>query len=193
MNMEDELEIELYNHYTFFAIAIRHYRQIEKLVKQRDQFKIKTERDVNYSATLNASIQRDAMVTTIFCALTLEAFINLYGISNFSKRYFDKHLDKLNPISKWLIIPKLLTGKQISTDGQGYELLKETFKLRDKLVHYKSRKKKVSELIEQQDWVTEKHAQRFIKGVTKILQELKSIDPQIDIDWLEKVEHDPYA
>ena len=191
--MENELEVELNNHHTFFAIAVRHYRQIQNLVKQRNRFKVKTDEDVDYAGALNASIQRDAMVTTIFCALTLEAFINSYGISSFSKSYFENHLDRLNPVSKWLIIPKLLTGKQINTDGPGYELLKETFKLRDKLVHYKSRKKKLSELMEEQDWVTEKHAQRSIEGVTAIVQELKSIDPQIDIDWLQDSEHDPYA
>jgi len=189
----DELEIELNNHLTFFAIAIRHYRQIEKLVKQRDKFKVKTDEDVDYSAGLNASIQRDAMVTTIFCALTLEAFINSYGISNFSKSYFDNHLDKLNPVSKWLIIPKLVTGRQIRTDGQGYELLIGVFKLRDKLVHYKSRKKKVSELTEEEDWVTEKHAQHSIEAVSIVLQELKSISPQVDVGWLEDAEHWPFA
>lgn len=193
MNMKDELEVELNNHHTFFAIAIRHYRQIEKLVKQRDEFKVKTDRDVDYVAALNASIQRDAMVTTIFCALTLEAFINSYGINSFSKSYFDNHLDKLNPVSKWLIIPKLVTGRQIGQDGQGYKLLRDVFKLRDKLVHYKSRKKKISELTEDQDWVTENHAQRSIEAVTIILQELKSLNPQIDVVWLEDAEHDPFA
>jgi len=188
-----DIEIELDNHRTFFAIAIRHYRQIEELVKQRDRFKGKTDGDAEDSAALNAAIQRDAMVTTIFCALTLEAFINSYGIHSFSKSNFEDHLDKLNPVSKWVIIPKLATGSQIRKDGQGYKLLKDVFKLRDKLVHYKSREKRISELKEDEDWVTEKHAQRSIEAVTVILQELKSLDPQIDVDWLEDAEHDPYA
>ncbi len=34
MIMEDEIEAELNNHQTFFAIAIRHYLQIENLVEQ---------------------------------------------------------------------------------------------------------------------------------------------------------------
>ena len=102
-------------------------------------------------------------------------------------------MDKLNPVSKWVIIPKLATGRQIDPAAQGYELLRETFKLRDKLVHYKSRTRKLSELREDQDWVTEKHAQRCIEGVTRILEELKAIDPQVDIDWLDDAEHDPYA
>ena len=193
MTKQDELEVELNNHETFYSIAIRHYRQVEKQVKKLTRIKVRNDRDIDYVAKINASIQRDAMVTVIFCALTLEAFINLYGIRNFSKTYFDNHLDKLNTVSKWLIIPKLVTEKQINTDGRGYELLKEIFKLRDKLVHYKSRKKKISELTEEQDWVTEDHAKRCIEGVITILRELNSLDSQLDIDWVIEAEHDPFA
>ncbi|MCJ7507462.1 MAG: hypothetical protein MUO85_01870 [candidate division Zixibacteria bacterium] len=72
-------------------------------------------------------------------------------------------------------------------------MLEEIFKLRDKLVHYKSRKKKISELTEKEDWVTEYHAKRSVEGVIRILQELKSLDSEIDIDWLKDAEHDPYV
>lgn len=192
MDKEDPL-VELNNHITFFAIAIRHIKNIKKLVTERKSFKVKTDKDVDHAAFITASIQRNAMVTVIFSALTLEAFINFYGINNFSKSYFNNHLDKLTPINKWIVFPQLTTGKQINTDGQSYELLRSLFKLRDKLVHYKTRKKKVSELREQIDWVTEDHAKKAIECVESLLNELKLLDSNIKIDWLRDAEKDPYA
>ncbi|MCJ7507461.1 MAG: hypothetical protein MUO85_01865 [candidate division Zixibacteria bacterium] len=125
MAKQDEIEAELNNHETFYAIAIRHYRQIEEQIQKRSQIiKVRSDKDVDCVSKINASIQRDAMVTVVFCALTLEAFINHYGISNSSKSYFDNHLDKLKTVSKWLIIPRLLIGKQINTDGQGYPIVR---------------------------------------------------------------------
>jgi len=121
-----------------------------------------------------------------------QLFINYYGIDRFSRHFFDRHLDSLNTINKWLILPKLIVGRQLSTDGQPYELLIGLFKLRDKLVHYKTRKRRICDLTEE-DWVTERHADNAIQAVNRLVRELKTLDPTVDIDWLQDAETDPYA
>ena len=157
MNKENNHEIIFTSYQTFFAIAYRHHKLVERLVKERDTRQVKDNRDVDFVCAKNAAIQRSAMVSVIFSALTLEAFINNYAIERFSRSYFDNHLDKLSPVSKWIVIPKLITGNAIDTDGQPYERLKKLFKLRDKLVHYKTKKKKVPEMVEDKDWVKYKN------------------------------------
>jgi len=143
MASSDQVEVTLNNHRTFYSIACQHYRQVKQLVAERDRRVIKSDKDVDFVCEKNAAIQRSAMVSVIFSALALEAFINYYGIDRFSRGFFDTHLDSLNTVSKWLILPKLTVGRQLSTDGQPYELLIGLFRLRNKLVHYKTRKKRI--------------------------------------------------
>lgn len=193
MSHESNHEIIFTGHNTFFAIAYRHHRLVERLVNERNARQVKDDRDVDFVCEKNAAIQRSAMVSVIFSALTLEAFINNYAIERFSKNYFENHLDKLNPVSKWILIPKLAIGNGIDTDGQPYEWLKKLFKLRDRLVHYKTKKKKVSEMTEEDDWITENHSADALLTVESVLEELVKIDNSGETDWLESAKSDPYA
>ena len=49
------------------------------------------------------------------------------------------HLDKLDPLSKWLVGVKLVTGNSLAKSGQAYEHCKSLFKYRNKIVHHKSK------------------------------------------------------
>lgn len=79
------------------------------------------------------------IIVVVFTAMYFEAFIYDYSASCLGDRYSRAHLDKLDFISKWLIIPKLVTGKEILKSGQAYEALKRLHKDRNSLVHLKSR------------------------------------------------------
>jgi hypothetical protein len=188
----EQIKIKLSNHETFYSIAYRHYVQTVQLTAERDQRPVKNDQDVDFVSEKNAAIQRSAMVVVVFSALTLEAFINHYGIERVSRSFFDNRLDKLDPVSKWLILPKLIVGRQLDTDGQAYELLKGLFKLRNKLVHYKTREKGIDEL-KDEDWVREEEAHSAIQAVNKLVEELKRLDPTVGTDWLREAETNPYA
>jgi hypothetical protein len=192
MTNSDQTKIKLSNHETFYSIAYRHYVRTIQLTAERDQRPVKNDQDVDFVCEKNAAIQRSAMVVVVFSALTLEALINHYGIERVSRSFFDNHLDKLDPVSKWLILPKLIVGRQLDTDEQPYELLRGLFKLRNKLVHYKTREKAIDEL-KDEDWIREEEAHSAIQAVNKLVEELKCLDPTVDTDWLRKAETDPYA
>jgi hypothetical protein len=51
-----------------------------------------------------------------------------------------KYVDKLEFLSKWVVIPKIVTGKQFPTDSQAFELLGKLKKTRNDIVHFKTRK-----------------------------------------------------
>lgn len=193
MGEQPDHEMTFTNHETFFAIAHRHHQLVKRLVSQRDARPIIDDADVDFNCTKNAEIQCAAMVSVIFSALTLEAFINNYGIEHFSRNYFGKHLDKLPAVSKWIIIPKLVTGRALDSDSQPYEQLKRLFKRRDFLVHYKTRKKRLSEMHEEDVWVTEEQSEESIRSVRAVVEELSGIDGTVSIDWIESAKNDPYA
>jgi hypothetical protein len=182
------MEVWLENHTTFYAIAYQHHEEVERLVHERDQRSLKTQADADFNAEINGHIERAAMVVVVFSALALEAFINHYGITKFSGGFYTEHLDKLSTPSKWLIVPRLLLGKELTRNGQAYQLLREVFRRRHKLVHYKTRAKRIHDLQEQEDWVTEDHARNAIQAVRKAVEGLHSLDPAVGIDWLQEAE-----
>jgi len=86
-------------------------------------------------------------ITIVFSALCLEALINDYCITKKSANYFNQYIDKLDPISKWLLIPQLNTGSAISSDSKAFELVKNLFSIRNKLVHPKSKQLDTCEIL----------------------------------------------
>lgn len=79
------------------------------------------------------------VIATVFGALCLEAFIYDYAAIHFSDTHTRKYLEKVGFISKWVIIPKLVTRRDFPTDSQAFELLVKLNKERDRLVHAKSK------------------------------------------------------
>lgn len=189
----EDTEITLENHTTFYAIAYRQHEEVKRLAEERDRRPVKTDADADFNAEMNSRIQRSAMVVVVFSALTLEAFINHYGIERFSAGFFDDHLDRLGPVSKWVVIPRLTVGRELDRGGESFTLLTQLFRLRNKLVHYKMRKKKIRDLREEEDWVTEMHAEEAVRAVEAAIRDLKAIDASVDAEWLATAKTDPYA
>jgi hypothetical protein len=79
------------------------------------------------------------IIAIVFSAMYFEAFIYDYAASCLGDNYVKEHLDKLDFISKWLVIPKLITGKELSKKKQAYQTLKRLHKDRNSLVHLKSK------------------------------------------------------
>jgi len=99
----------------------------------------------------------------IFGAMCLEAFIYDYAAHNFSDTYVKKYLDKLNLKAKWVIIPKLVTGKDFPTDSQAFQGLQKLIEERNKLVHHKSQPEKSDEEREERLKKLKKKSERLQK------------------------------
>jgi hypothetical protein len=67
--------------------------------------------DVDVIMASNDEIEEIVSIVIVFSAPTLEAYINPYGITRISGNYFSKYLDRLSVAAKWIIIPKVVTGK----------------------------------------------------------------------------------
>jgi len=78
------------------------------------------------------------VIIIVFAAMALEAYIYDYAARNLSDKYAKDHLDRLDTPSKWLIIPKLITGKEIEENSKAMELLKALVRARNEITHYKS-------------------------------------------------------
>jgi hypothetical protein len=80
-----------------------------------------------------------AVKAIVFSALCVEAAINNYAGIHLGDGYTDNHLQNLDVVSKWVVIPKLACGKSIDKSGPAFGALKKLIKSRNKLVHNKSK------------------------------------------------------
>lgn len=74
----------------------------------------------------------------VFAALCVEAAINNYTGMHFGDKYSEKHLQSLDVISKWVVIPRLACGRSIDKSGPAFNSLTQLVRARNKLVHNKS-------------------------------------------------------
>jgi len=176
----------------FFHIAIDTYKEIIKLEKEHNELQAglsesekSSDNFVDKVAEKNDRIGRLVLIVVVFCATSLEAYINHYAISHLSKNYLRTYLDKLDLLSKWIVIPRITTGTQLDAGSRPLQDLSWLITLRNKLVHYKSRKVSIEE-IRDTDFLWENDAKRAIETVKNLAQELKKIDNGIYIDWTTK-------
>ena len=165
--------------------------------------KLKQE-ELSYIVSLQAPKEAHFIKAITFGAMCLEAFIYDYAAHNFTDTYVKKYLDKLDVVSKWVVITRLTTGKDFPRESKAFEDLKMLIKARNDFVHPKSipfpTKKK--ELFVQigpsfkKDVEIEKHFSRVspYEVVIEVLTELRKLEEETEIgtQWwqLEKIEEE---
>jgi hypothetical protein len=117
-------------------------------------------------------------ITVVFAAMAIEAHIYDYAARHFSDSFVKKHLDRLDVVSKWVIIPQLATGKEFPRGGKALQLLRELTKARNDLVHYKSAP--LSSLSSRSRDVDEMAhvAKRAVRAMRELAWALERIDPE---------------
>lgn len=91
-----------------------------------------------HSSCVN-SLRKNTIKTIIFLTTFLEVYIYDFAGIALGDRYTKEHLDKLDTLSKWIVIPKLITGNEIDKSKAYYSDFKELIKWRNALIHHKSK------------------------------------------------------
>jgi len=177
------------HHGDYFKLVTHTYSQIEKLEQEHEQLRSSLEGkemsddDVDFLASRNDAIGELALIVIVFSAFTLEAYINHYSISRLSRNYFSKYIDKLDLLAKWLVVPRVVTGKKLNPGSAAMQDLSWLVSLRNRLAHFKSKTITVEE-IEQSDLLWYEDAERAVRTVKRVVFLLKRIDSKVDTDWL---------
>jgi hypothetical protein len=179
------------HHGDYFKLVTDTYSRIEKLKREHYQFqkslkgKKISDDDVDFLASRNDAIGELSLIVIVFSSFTLEAYINHYGISRLSRNYFSKYLDKLDLLAKWLVIPRVVTGKKLNPGSTAMQDLSWLVSLRNRLAHFKSKTITV-EGMDQSYWLWYEDAERAVRTVKRVVSLLKRIDSKVDTDWLKQ-------
>ena len=92
--------------------------------------------EMNISSLESAQAKKNVVVV-VFSAMVLESFIYHYGSEHLGNSYYNDHLDRMNLVSKFIVIPRMVTQSTIEKSGQAYERLNKLVSDRNKLVHHK--------------------------------------------------------
>jgi hypothetical protein len=79
-----------------------------------------------------------SIIVIVFSAMATEAYIYDYAARHLGDNFVKAHLDKLDVISKWVIIPELITGKEMPRHENWRERLAKLIKVRNSIIHHKS-------------------------------------------------------
>lgn len=175
-------EFHSINFTTYYLTACDAVNKIRDLNRYFEKDDITLD-DENIVRHIIYETERLSVTTIVFCTMTLESFINHYGLEKLTKPYFDECLDKLDIKSKWDKIPKLVTGVKINKGGKAFFLFSNLLELRNKLVHDKIKIKKES-LPEEKDSLWETDAYESLECVKLMIEELLKIDNSIYSDWI---------
>jgi hypothetical protein len=87
---------------------------------------------------LEDKLAKASLIVIVFSAMALEAYIYDYAARHLTDAFAKNHLDKLDTFSKWIIVPVVITGKELSQRPNWHEPLKQLIKARNSIIHHKS-------------------------------------------------------
>jgi len=166
----------------FFDICEDSYRNFQKSKTKIHKIKNKKSgKKWDDLLFVGAEMRHHFASTIVFGAMCLEAFIYDYAAHNVSDTYAKRYLDKLDLVSKWVVIPKLVTGKNFPTDGQAFERLKKLATARNELLHHKSRPmpsndKELETLMDEIETEDDDNTHNAYHAVKEVLTELRRLE-----------------
>jgi hypothetical protein len=83
-------------------------------------------------------LAKSSLIVIVFSTMAVEAYMYDYAARYLGDAFVKDHLDKLDTLSKWIIVPKLITGRELPRQQKWFELLKKLIKARNSVIHHKS-------------------------------------------------------
>lgn len=89
-----------------------------------------------------APVQKDlakaSIIAIVFATLAVEAYIYDYAARRLGDAFVKDYIDKLDLLSKWVVVPKLITSHELPRREHWFALLRQLIKARNSIVHHKS-------------------------------------------------------
>jgi len=167
------------NSYFYLTICEDNYKRFKQYQQKASSILAEeSEEDILKVIPLQESMAKCAASVVLFAAFFLEGWIYEYTVKKLSKSFFDNYLDKLNLVSKWVVVCQLVTGKKFPTDSQAFQGLKALKKARNDLAHPKptSGPKDAEESLEKE----EKEREQLAKNAHEAYQTCKEVMLELD-------------
>lgn len=122
-------------HLTFLELALRNHEEFKNIGGLVPQLIPNGESEPEDRTKLYET----GFSAIIFAGIAAESIIYDFSARYLGDSYVEAHLDKLDLVSKWIVVPRLVCGVEMQKDGEVYMLLKKLAKARNDAVHSKTR------------------------------------------------------
>lgn len=125
---------------TFLSIIRENHSLLSRLDRQR---KMIQEKPAGKESTarlllLEDKVARAELIVIVFSAMAIESYIYDYAARHLGDAFVKDHLERMDPLSKWILIPRLVTGRELPHRTHWQTPLASLIKVRNSIVHYKS-------------------------------------------------------
>ena len=126
-------------------------------------------------AELIAGIQ--AIVMSAMC---FEAAIYDYAAWQLGDRYVRRHLDRLDLVAKWVVIPRLVCGAEVRKDRVPFGTFRQVIAERNRLVHSKSEKLRMGDeaqfaRLQREDAALEENVHKSFRAIVLMSLEMDEL------------------
>ncbi len=90
------------------------------------------------------SIEENAVITVLMASAAVELYINDAAARLLGQNYSERHFDRIDIVSKWMLLPRLVSKYAPDRESKGIRLLRTLVETRNKLMHPKSKPLKES-------------------------------------------------
>ena len=123
-------------HFSFATICQNEYQLYLYFLKQRAN--LTNPDDIMAGIKIEDKCFAAGAKVIVFTAMTLESAIYDWAARRLGDKYVTEYINKLDIISKWIVVPKLINQKEIRKDKAPFACFKKTVCARNLLVHHKS-------------------------------------------------------
>lgn len=166
------------------------YKSLKKensLLKEKGHFKHNEFLIYNEQEKINDlenSLLKESIKVVIFLGAFLESYFFELSAVALGQRYTENHIEKLDLASKIILIPKLITGKEIDKSLHFWGHIKSLIKWRNKIIHNKTKdsieffKNTKPENYNPKPLYVEFDLSEFLDSIKILFKELDKIDPK---------------
>jgi hypothetical protein len=128
-----------------YADYSRELKNLEQLESEIRNDSVEDDKDILESyilwktGNITSEAHRFADSAIIFCALTIEGFLNDYGFRRIGPNLYNELLERKSASKKYQLIWKICFDEEIKNDDQTLNSIKKIFKARNILVHPKTK------------------------------------------------------
>lgn len=130
------------------------------------------------------SLLKESIKVIVFLGAFLESYFFELSAVALGQQYTEKHIERLDLASKIIIIPKLITGKEIDKSLHFWGEIKNLIKWRNKIIHNKTKdsteflKNVNPEKYDPKPLYKDFRMVEFLKSIKILFKELDRIDPK---------------
>jgi hypothetical protein len=122
----------------------------------------------------------------------VESYIYDYAARHFSDSYVKNYIDKMDVKGKWVVVPRLITGRELPRSHKWFKLLETLISERNSIVHNKSSQipespsdaQVLMKIINEKNRIFPGKARQAIELLDILAVEMKKLDPT-EGAWIE--------